>query len=941
MSSKRKTNTREEKPMDVLSGHDDIFIKGARMHNLKNIDVRIPRNKLIVVTGVSGSGKSSLTIDTLFAEGQRRYAESLSAYARQFLMRMDKPDVDYIHGICPAIAIEQKVTSRTPRSTVGSMTEVYDYLRLLFSRIGKTYSPVSGKEVRKDSVTDVVDYIQSLPDGTRLHILAPLIVHEGRKLEEELELILQKGFPRIFIRTKKNTQTIAIEDILSGEVSLPENNVSQFLLIDRMVTQSGEEDLQHRIADSIQTAFYEGEGSCVLEIEQHSPVSFNDRFEADGIRFEEPVPNLFSFNNPYGACPECEGFGMVMGIDPDLVIPDKTLSVYEGAVSCWKGEKMQEWQKMFIYKASLQGFPVHKPIASLTAAEWDLLWNGGHGVKGVHQFFEMVQENLYKIQYRILLARYRGKTICPHCQGNRLRKEALYVKVAGKTIADLMAMPVKDLYEWLLQVEFNEHEKKISGRIMTELLQRVRTLIQVGLSYLTMYRTANTLSGGESQRIQLTRFLGSNLTDSLYILDEPSIGLHPRDTDQLIQVLKSLRDLGNTVVVVEHDTLMMEEADHIIDMGPLASHLGGRVIAEGNYDAIVANPQSLTGQYLSGKLKIQPSFIERKPIGYIHLEGCRQHNLKDLSVSFPLGVMCVVCGVSGSGKTTLVKHTLYPALLKHFKLGTEKPGLYSSMKGDLSLINHVELIDQNPIGKSSRSNPVTYIKAWDEIRKLFAKQQKARIQGFSEKFFSFNTDGGRCDTCKGEGEIIVEMQFLADVHLTCDQCKGKRFKQEILDITYQGKNVYDILEMSVDEAIDFFASDAKIVKALQPLSNVGLGYIKLGQSSNTLSGGEAQRVKLASFLGKGGLSQKILFLFDEPTTGLHMHDIQKLLTSFDALIEKGHSILIIEHNTDVIRYADHVIDIGPEGGEKGGYILYAGAPQGLKKVKESYTGRYL
>ncbi|HXS36179.1 MAG TPA: excinuclease ABC subunit UvrA, partial [Flavipsychrobacter sp.] len=862
---------------------DVIFIKGARMHNLKNVDVAIPRNKLVVVTGVSGSGKSSLTMDTLFAEGQRRYAESLSAYARQFLMRMDKPDVDYIRGICPAIAIEQKVTTRTPRSTVGSMTEIYDYLRLLYARIGHTYSPVTGKEVKKDTVSDVVDFVRSLPKGARVQFIVPFVTHYQRSVIEELNILMQKGFSRVYIKNGDG-KPVRIEDVISGEQKLPKQNV--YLLIDRIVVKEFDEDDLHRLADSIQTAFYESEGDCLVEIDGKEMHNFNSRFEADGIKFEEPTPNLFSFNNPYGACPQCEGFGQVLGIDEDLVIPDKRLSVYEGAVACWRGEKMGQWQSDFIRTASKFDFPVHKPVIDLTESEYDLLWNGNGKVSGINDFFAMVEQNLYKIQYRVMQARYRGRTICPTCKGARLRPEALYVKVSGATIADLMFMPASDLYQWFQHIKLSEHDRSVAKRILIEIDQRMKTLLDVGLSYLTLNRLANTLSGGESQRIQLTKFLGSNLTDSLYILDEPSIGLHSRDTERLISVLKSLRDLGNTVVVVEHDEMMMHKADYIIDMGPLASHLGGEVVAAGTYNQIVKNKESLTGQYLSGALKIIPPSIKRKSHGKIRLEGCRQNNLKNIDVDFPLNVLCVITGVSGSGKTTLVKQTLYPALQKQYGESAERPGLHRFLGGDLDRITHVEMVDQNPIGKSSRSNPVTYIKAYDEIRKLYAKQPLSKMRGFQEKHFSFNTDGGRCDTCKGEGEVIVEMQFLADVHLLCEVCKGRRFKEEVLEVTYRGKSIYDILELSVDDAIEFFKDEKKLAAALQPLSDVGLGYVKLGQSSNTLSGGEAQRVKLASFLGKGKIKEKVLFIFDEPTTGLHMHDIKKLLASFDALIEQ-------------------------------------------------------
>lgn len=919
-------------------GDDIIFIKGARMHNLKNVDVAIPRNKLVVVTGVSGSGKSSLTMDTLFAEGQRRYAESLSAYARQFLMRMDKPDVDYIRGICPAIAIEQKVTTRTPRSTVGSMTEIYDYLRLLFARVGRTYSPVSGKEVKKDSVSDVVDYIQSLAKGVKVQIIVPLITRYGRKVNEELNILMQKGFSRVYARGT-DEKPIRIEDVLADNYSLPKKDI--YLLIDRIVTKDFDEDDLHRLADSIQTAFYESEGDCLLELDGKELHNFNNRFEADGMTFEEPTPNLFSFNNPYGACPHCEGFGQVLGIDEDLVIPDKRLSVYEGAVACWRGEKMSEWQSSFIRTAAKFEFPIHKPIADLNETEHELLWEGNAKVQGINDFFKMVEQNLYKVQYRVMQARYRGRTQCPTCKGSRLRKEASYVKINGATIGNLLLMPAIDLNEWFQNLNLNEHDTQIAKRILIEINQRMKTLLDVGLGYLTLNRLANTLSGGESQRIQLTKFLGSNLTDSLYILDEPSIGLHSRDTERLIGVLKSLRDLGNTVVVVEHDEMMMREADYIIDMGPLASHLGGEVVAAAPYKELIKDKASLTGKYLSGALQIEIPKHKRKSKGSIRIEGCKQHNLKNIDVDFPLNTLCVVTGVSGSGKTTLVKQTLYPALQKHYGEGVDRPGLHRYLGGDLDSITHVEMVDQNPIGKSSRSNPVTYIKAYDEIRKLYARQPLAKMRGYAEKHFSFNTDGGRCDTCKGEGEVIVEMQFLADVHLLCESCKGKRFKDEVLEVTYRGKSIYNILEMSVDEAITFFKDEKKLAKALQPLTDVGLGYVKLGQSSDTLSGGEAQRVKLASFLGKSTGKEKILFIFDEPTTGLHFHDIKKLLTSFDALIEQGHSIIVIEHNTDVIKSADWVIDLGPEGGAGGGHLLYEGVPEGLKKVKESYTGQYL
>ncbi len=945
----------------------NIFIKGARVHNLKNISVELPRNKLIVVTGVSGSGKSSLTIDTLFAEGQRRYAESLSAYARQFLTRMNKPDVDYIKGLCPAIAIEQKVITRTPRSTVGSMTEIYDYLRLLFARIGKTISPVSGREVKKDDVTDVVRAIKELEVGDKVYILSLFKQHKNRDIKEELNILVQKGFTRLYFRKKdaasgrsKDNGTEPgeiwrIEELLEKrDMAALFKNQLPYILVDRLVVKEFDEDDIHRLSDSVGTAFYEGEGDVYLEIQSNSKqgpsnslVHFNNRFELDGIVFEEPVPNLFSFNNPFGACPTCEGFSQVLGIDSDLVIPDRTLSVYEGAVAPWKGEKLGLWKDRFIREAKKFNFPVHKPIADLTEKQYEVLWKGNDYAQGIDDFFKEVEQNLYKVQYRVLLSRYRGRTICPDCRGYRLRKEALYVKIEDKHIGQLGELPVKDLYTWFNEMEkkLSEQDRRVAKRILLEIHHRLKTLMDVGLGYLTLNRLANSLSGGESQRIQLTRSLGSNLTDSLYILDEPSIGLHSRDTANLIRVLKELRDLGNTVVVVEHDEMMMREADHIIDMGPLASHLGGEVIAYGNYDDIIFNSQSLTGKYLSGTLKIRPKGTVRKWNRSIKVEGARQHNLKNITVEFPLNVLCVVSGVSGSGKTTLVKQILFPALRKLKGEFGDKVGFHKAITGDLDTIAQVEMIDQNPIGKSSRSNPVTYIKAYDEIRELFARQPLSKMRGFQPKHFSFNVDGGRCDTCKGEGEQVVEMQFLADVHLTCESCHGKRFKEEILDVKYRDKNVYDVLEMGVDEAIGFFNEGGResdgIARAIQPLSDVGLGYVKLGQSSDTLSGGEAQRVKLASFLGKGRSSQKILFIFDEPTTGLHFHDIQKLLASFHALIEQGHSIIVIEHNIDVIRNADWLVDLGPEAGDGGGKLVYEGPPLGIAKIEESHTGRFI
>jgi excinuclease ABC subunit A len=925
-----------------IQRQEGILIQGARTHNLKNVTVTIPRNQLVVVTGVSGSGKSSLTIDTLFAEGQRRYAESLSSYARQFMQRMNKPDVDFIKGLCPAIAIEQKVITRTPRSTVGSMTELYDYLRLLFARVGVTLSPISGKEVKKDDVTDVIKSIQALKEGDKVLLLVPFKQHANRAVKEELNILIQKGFSRIYF----NKEILRIETLLESDevlnkiISSLKKKVA-YLLIDRLVVKGFDEEDIHRISDSAGTAFYEGEGELIVEINGDQQIIFSNKFELDGITFEEPVPNLFSFNNPFGACPTCEGFSQVLGVDADLVIPNKQLSLYEGAVAPWKGEKLGQWKEQFIRAAKHFNFPVHQPIIDLTEEQLEILWKGNNYANGINDFFKEVEQNLYKVQYRVLLSRYRGRTLCPECKGHRLRKEALYVKIADQHIGQLCSMPVKDLKNWFDQLKLNDYQQQVAKRILIEINHRIKTLMDVGLGYLTLNRLANSLSGGESQRIQLTRSLGSNLTNSLYNLDEPSIGLHSRDTEKLIVVLKELRDLGNTVVVVEHDEMMMREADYIIDMGPLASHLGGEVVAAGNYEELMADDRSLTGKYLKGTLQIEAPKQLRNWKRSITIKGARQNNLKNISVEFPLNVFCVISGVSGSGKTTLVKQILYPALQKLKGEGVDKPGIHKSIEGDIDYLSQIEMIDQNPIGKSSRSNPVTYIKAYDEIRELYSVQPLSKMRGFLPKHFSFNVDAGRCDTCKGEGEQIVEMQFLADVHLTCEICGGKRFKEEVLEVTYKGKSIYEVLEMSVDESIAFFSDEADVVKKIQPLSDVGLGYVKLGQSSNTLSGGEAQRVKLASFLGRGKSQGNILFIFDEPTTGLHFHDIKKLLTSFNALIEQGHSILVIEHNTDVIKSADWVIDLGPEAGDAGGNLVYAGTPAGLIKCKESYTGKFL
>ena len=926
---------------------NDIQVVGARVHNLKNVTVAFPRNQFIVVTGVSGSGKSSLTIDTLFAEGQRRYAESLSSYARQFMSRMGKPDVDYIKGLCPAIAIEQKVVTRTPRSTVGSMTEIYDYLRVFYARVGKTISPISGQEVKKQDVQDVLQFIQKGKAGDKMVIIVPFKQQAKRDIQEELNILLQKGFARIYLRssTKATASSILrIEDALvltKAEITKTIKAHEVYVLIDRVVVKAFDEDDIHRISDSIGTAFYEGEG--ILWVEQNETVlkTFNNKFTLDGIEFDEPSPNLFSFNNPYGACPTCEGYSQVLGIDENLVIPNTNLSVYDGGVAPWKGEKLVWWKDQFVKEAGKAGFPIHQPINKLTKTQVAQLWKGLGKALGIDAFFEDVKAHLYKVQFRVMLSRYRGRTNCSDCEGYRVRKEALYVKIAGKHIGELCAMPVKDLQVWFTELKLTAHETQIAKRLLIELEQRIQTLMDVGLGYLTLSRLANSLSGGESQRIQLTRCLGSNLTNSLYILDEPSIGLHSRDTERLIKVLQNLRDLGNTVVVVEHDEQIMRHADHIIDMGPLAAHQGGEVVAVGNAAALIKDKESLTGKYLSGAMSIPIPEKTRISKHFIKLEGAYLHNLKSIDVQFPLHSLCVVSGVSGSGKTTLVKQVLYNALLKAKALPAEMVGGYDGISGDLHLIDQIEMVDQNPIGKSSRSNPVTYIKAYDAIRDLYSKQALSKIRGFLPKHFSFNVDGGRCDTCKGEGEQLVEMQFLADVHLTCEDCGGKRFKETVLEVQYKGKNIYEVLEMSVDEAISFFSEEKNIVFAISPLQEVGLGYVKLGQSSSTLSGGEAQRVKLASFLGKGKASNKMLFIFDEPTTGLHFHDIHKLLKAFNALIEQGHSLIVVEHNTDVIKVADWVIDMGPEAGEGGGTVVYAGVPKGLAKCKASQTGKYL
>lgn len=917
----------------------NIIIKGARVHNLKNLDVAIPKNKLVVVTGMSGSGKSSLAFDTLYAEGQRRYVESLSSYARQFLGRMNKPDVDYIKGIAPAIAIEQKVITSNPRSTVGTSTEIYDYLKLLFSRIGKTISPVSGAVVKKDSVTDVVNYISALPEESTVTILCPLHPHNNRTLKEELAVLLQKGFARVVFKGEiKKVEAILEDTSIKNEYLADEHAI--LILIDRVVTNQEDETLS-RIADSVQTAFFEGKGDCFVDYNDDRK-HFTDRFELDGIKFEEPSPNFFSFNNPYGACPKCEGYGKVIGIDEDLVIPDKSKSIYDGAIAPWRGEKMREWLDKLIKNASKFDFPIHRPVSQLTVAERKLLWKGNKYFEGLDEFFKYLEEQTYKIQYRVMLSRYRGKTNCPDCLGTRLRPDAAYVKVNGFSITDLVLMPLEKLLEFFKHIELDEQQQKISKRLLLEITNRVVFLNEVGLGYLTLNRLSNTLSGGESQRINLATSLGSSLVGSVYVLDEPSIGLHPRDTNRLIGVLKSLRDVGNTVLVVEHEEEIMQAADHIIDIGPEAGTQGGNLIFEGSYQQILKDEKSLTGKYLSGREAIAIPKNRRKPVDFIEIKGARENNLQNINVKFPLNVLTAVTGVSGSGKTSLVKRVLFPALQKVLgNYSGEQTGLYDGIEGAYDLLNQVELVDQNPIGRSSRSNPVTYVKAWDEIRALYAAQPAAKAAGLKPAAFSFNVEGGRCDVCQGEGEVKIEMQFMADIFLPCEACGGKRFKQHVLDVTYKDKTVSEVLDLTIDEALVFFESEQKIINKIKPLADVGLGYVHLGQSSNTLSGGEAQRIKLASFLIKGNNSHKNLFIFDEPTTGLHFHDIKKLLKSFEALIEQGNTIIVIEHNMDVIKCADWIIDIGPEGGDKGGNLVFEGTPEQLIKEQKSYTGEYL
>ncbi|MGV8095310.1 MAG: excinuclease ABC subunit UvrA [Mangrovibacterium sp.] len=924
------------------TGVKEISIKGARVHNLKNIELQVPRNKFIVVTGLSGSGKSSLAFDTLYAEGQRRYVESLSSYARQFLGRINKPEIDFIKGIPPAIAIEQKVNTRNPRSTVGTSTEIYDYMKLLFARIGKTISPVSGKEVKRHQVSDVVNFICSFPEETRILICSPLHTKNGRSVMEEAELLLQQGFSRV----ESNNQIERIANLLK-ERQADLNGDSWNLVVDRVQASRDEQNMS-RIADSVQTAFFEGQGGCIIKVYHADHVDeekFSNRFEADGMTFEDPTEHMFSFNNPVGACPTCEGYGKVIGIDEDLVIPNKSLSVYQDAIVCWKGESMKKWKDRLIQHASSFGFPIHKPYYELSSEQKRLLWTGNAYFKGIDAFFKMLEEKGYKIQYRVMLARYRGKTICPDCRGTRLKKEAGYVKVGNSSIQDLVLMPVSELRDFFRTIQLTEHELQVARRILIEINNRLNFLCDVGLGYLTLTRLSSTLSGGESQRINLATSLGSSLVGSLYILDEPSIGLHSRDTQKLIKVLRKLQKIGNTVLVVEHDEEIIRAADEIIDIGPMAGVHGGELVFQGNHTRLLQATNSLTADYLTGRKKIEIPRVRRKWNDYIEVIGARENNLKNLTVKFPLNTMTAVTGVSGSGKSTLISKILFPGLAKLFGGYSEKTGDHDAIRGDLDRLTAVEFVDQNPIGKSSRSNPVTYLKAYDEIRKLFADLPAAKYQGFKPAHFSFNVDGGRCEECEGEGEIHVEMQFMADVSLICESCQGKRFKEEILEVEYRGKNIYDILEMTVKEAIEFFGSgksstEKKIAKKLQPLQDVGLDYVKLGQSSSTLSGGESQRVKLAAFLAKEK-DAPTLFIFDEPTTGLHFHDIRKLLDSFNALISRGHSIIVIEHNLDVIKCADWIIDLGPEGGKNGGTILFEGTPENLIKNKNSYTGQAL
>ena len=920
-----------------------IIIKGAKVHNLKNISLNIPRDKFIVITGVSGSGKSSLAFDTIYAEGQRRYVESLSSYARQFLGKINKPDVEIIHGIPPAIAIEQKVNTRNPRSTVGTSTEIYDYMKLLYARIGKTISPISNKQVQRHSVTDVVNHIISFEKNTKTLILTPYNQQKDKTFSEQLFLLLNEGITRI----EQENETYKINEILDETVKIDETKPFT-VIIDRIVVKTDENSMG-RMADSVQIAFNEGKGYCQIKSFTDNGViteKFSNKFEADGIEFEDPTVHTFSFNNPVGACPRCEGYGKIIGIDEDLVIPNKKLSIYQEAIACWRGEKMQEWNQKLIYNADKFEFPIHKPFFELTDDQKHLLWTGNSYFNGLNTFFEYLEEQKYKIQYRVMLSRYRGKTDCPDCRGTRLKKEASYIKVGNQSLQDLVLMPINELQQFFKELALNDYEIEVSKRILIEINNRLDFLMNVGLGYLNLNRLSSTLSGGESQRINLATSLGSSLVGSLYILDEPSIGLHPKDNEQLIKVLKQLQSIGNTVIVVEHDEDIIKSADEIIDIGPFAGRLGGEIIFQGNHIDILKSKESLTAKYLTGKEKIEVPQSRRKWNNYIELKGARENNLRHLDIKFPLHTLTVITGVSGSGKSSLVKGILAPALSRRLLGLGEKTGKFEEMSGDLHLLKNIEFVDQNPIGKSSRSNPVTYIKAYDEIRKLYADQQAAKLNNFKVSHFSFNIDGGRCDECQGEGVIKVEMQFMADITLVCETCNGKRFKDDVLDVKYENKNVFDILELTVDEAIEFFSqgkgtTERKIVEKLKPLADVGLGYVKLGQSSSTLSGGESQRVKLATFLSKETENKHTLFIFDEPTTGLHFHDIKKLLNAFNALISRGHSILIIEHNLEVIKSADWIIDLGPEGGKNGGKLIFEGKPEDIIHCKESITGKFL
>ena len=922
------------KDITKINPKENIIIKGAKLHNLKDIDVVIPRNKLVVITGLSGSGKSSLAFDTLYAEGQRRYVESLSSYARQFLGKLDKPKVDYIKGIAPAIAIEQKVNSTNPRSTVGTSTEIYDYLKLLFARIGKTYSPISGKEVKKDTVSDVIQFVKTFEEKTKLLLLSPVEISKDRDLITVLQVLEQQGYARLYWKETMYRITDFPKDSYDNE--------KLFLVVDRIITKD-DEDFYNRLADAVQTAFFEGKGFCyILKLADNTSTEFSNKFELDGIQFLEPNTHLFSFNNPYGACPTCEGYGNVIGIDKDLVIPNTGLSIYEDAIFPFRSDSYKHYKETLINVAYKFDIPVHKPWFELTKTQKELVWNGNKSFNGIHDFFKVLEEKSYKIQNRVMLSRYRGKTKCNSCDEKRLRKEASYVKIYGKTIADLVVLPLNELIDFFNKLTLNSHEENIGKRLLVEIKNRLHFLNDVGLSYLTLNRTSNTLSGGESQRINLATSLGSSLVGSMYILDEPSIGLHPKDTERLIGVLKNLRDLGNTVIVVEHDEDIMAAADYIIDIGPEAGTHGGSVVAQGNYQEILRS-NSLTAQYLNEDLQIEVPAHRRVSKNKLDIIGARAHNLKNIDVTFPLQCLTVVTGVSGSGKSTLVKNILYPLLQKKLIGYGDKIGQHTNFKGDFLTLKNVEFIDQNPIGRSSRSNPITYIKAYDDIRTLFANQKLSKIRNYKPKHFSFNVEGGRCEVCKGEGEVTIEMQFMADVHLKCDACDGKRFKKETIEITFERKSIHDILSLTIDDAITFFTENMvpKVAQKLKPLQDVGLGYVTLGQSSSTLSGGEAQRIKLASFLVKGTTKDKTLFIFDEPTTGLHFHDIKKLLTSFNALIEKGHSIIVIEHNIDLIKCADYIIDLGLEGGKNGGNLIFQGKPEALAKTTTSHTSKYL